>query len=108
MTRPEQMDATYSAVMRFLDRHIIQHMVELHGSFGPLETCFHIRNFTNETITYDMARALCRSLTDRGYCRYHCGLFTEDGHVAGAGYGLTRKGLEYYEELCPETEGSTQ
>lgn len=97
-----QMDRTYPAVQAFLDRHIIQEMVEAGGSFGPLETCWGISLFVNDWITRDMARAILRSLTDRGYCFYARGLFTEDGEAAGAGYGLTPKGLEYYDRLCPE------
>ena len=100
--KTKTMDATYPSVIKFLDGHIIQRMAEMYGSFGPIETCWHIRCFVNEWITYDIARATLRSLTDRGYCRYSKGLFTEDGEVAGAGYGLTEKGLKYYDEPFPE------
>lgn len=100
--------ATYPAVQRFLDRHVIQQMVECGGPFGPLETCWHIKRFKNEWITYDMARGILRSLTDRGYCYYQRGLFTEDGYTAGAGYGLTLKGLTYYQNLCPTPKGNPQ
>lgn len=101
---PEQMDRTYPAVKAFLDKHIIQQMAESGDSFGPLETCWGIAWFTNDWITRDMARALLRDLTDRGHCNYKRGLFTEDGQVAGAGYGLTKSGLDYYHRLCPKTE----
>lgn len=100
--RVAQMDRTYPAVRDFLDRHIIQEMTECSGDFGPLETCYPIRNFVNEWVTYDMARAILRDLRERGLCFYAKGLTTEDGEMAGAGYGLTKKGLEYYDELCPE------
>lgn len=99
-----QMDRTYGAVQSFLDRHIIQDMAESGGSFGPLETCWGISAFVNEWLTRDMVRAILRSLTDRGYCYYARGLFTEGGEVAGAGYGLTAKGLDYYNRLCLETQ----
>lgn len=93
---------TYSDVQEFLDRHVIQYMVESGGVFGPLDTCWHMKCFVNEYVTVDMARGILRSLTDRGYCRYARGLFTEDGMVAGSGYGLTPNGLKYYSELCPD------
>lgn len=97
----EQMDSTYPAVMAFLDRHFVQHMAECGGYSSPCEWCFPLACFTNEWITRDMARAVLRSLTDRGYCQYRRGLFNEDGEVAGSGYGLTQKGVDYYQELCP-------
>lgn len=103
---PEQMDITYPAVQAALDRHVIQQMAESGGSFGPLETCWGLSWFTNDWITKDMARALLRNLTDRGFCYFSRGLFDEDGQVAGAGYGLTKKGLDYYEELCPKAESN--
>mgnify|MGYP005830785413 CR=1 FL=1 len=102
----EKMDRTYPAVQAFLDRHVIQQMAESYGSFGPLETCWGLSWFTNDWITKDMARALLRDLTDRGFCYFSRGLFNEDGQVAGAGYGLTKKGLEYYDQLCPKAESS--
>ena len=99
---PAQMDRTYPAVRAFLDKHIIQKMAERSGTFGPTETAYGMRTFVNEWITYDMARAILRDLWGRGLCFYAKGLMTEDGEVAGAGYGLTKKGLEYYDELCPK------
>lgn len=90
------MEKTFPAVRAFLDDYIIQEMAESHGSFGPTETCFPIRSFVNEWVTADMVRAVVRDLTDRGLCRYACGLFNECGEVAGSGYGLTQIGLDYY------------
>ena len=52
------MNATYPAVIAFLDGHIIQQMVEMHGDYGPLETCWHIRALTDEFITYDLGLLL--------------------------------------------------
>lgn len=97
----DQMDSTYPAVKAFLDRHIIQTMVECCDGFGPLETCFSLSRFSDDWITKEMARAMLRDLTDRGMCRYAKGLMNEDGEVCGSGYGLTQNGLKYYEELCP-------
>lgn len=99
---PAQMDRTYPSVRDFLDQHIIQTMVEC--SESPLEWCFGIDRFTNDWITRDMARAILRSLTERGYCVYRRGLFNEDGEVAGAGYGLTKEGLALYGSFHPQSD----
>ena len=93
---------THPEVQRFLDRHVLQYMAECSSTFGPLETAFGFRSFTNDWVTTDMVRAICRSLTDRGFCVYRRGLFTEDGEVAGSGYGITEKGLKYLETLYSE------
>ena len=93
-----QMDATYPAVQKFLDRHVLQYMHECSGTHFD-EFYFYIRFFENDWITHEMARAICRSLTDRGYCVWRRGLFNEDGEVAGSGYGITPKGIAYLETL---------
>lgn len=93
------MKLTHKEVQAFLDRHFLQMMAEGSAAFGILETCWNLNRFTNEFITREMARACLRNLTDRGFCRYARGLFTDDGQVAGSGYGLTEKGLAYYREL---------
>ena len=97
---PDMMPATYSAVQRFLDQHVLQHMEESrdHG-WGRSEYAFHLGCFVNEWITRDMARAICRSLTDRGYAFYMRGLWSEDGMPGGAGYGITDKGADYLETI---------
>jgi hypothetical protein len=95
----------FNKIQKALDRHVVQYMAEAAGSFGPTETFWRISRFTNEWITREMARAILRNLTDRGFCEYRQGLFTEDGEAAGAGYGLTRKGLVYYEQLMAEEDG---
>ncbi|WJS87302.1 hypothetical protein [Paracoccus sp. TOH] len=95
------MSDSYPEARRFFDRHILQTMAERGGSFGHTETFFPIRTFTNEWLPKEMARGLLRDLAQRGYCQFRCGLFTEDGEVAGAGYGITNVGLAYYRELMP-------
>jgi hypothetical protein len=47
----------------------------------------------NTGLSRDLSRALLRSLTDQGLATYARGLFTDDGEVAGAGYGITRSGM---------------
>lgn len=37
-------------------------------------------------------RDACRSLRGKGLARYERALWTEDGEMAGSGYGLTREG----------------
>lgn len=97
---------TLSEIQRALDRHILQYMEEGRpSSYDRHSFAFGLNCFVEEPeITKDMARAVCRSLTDRGYAFYMRGLFTEDGEVAGAGYGITDKGAEYLRTLY---EGDT-
>ena len=94
---------TYPEVQKFLDRHVLQYMDECRdGGYKRHEYAFHLQCFVNEWITKDMARAICRSLTDRGYCFYMRGLWSEDGEPGGAGYGITNKGAAYLETLFDE------
>lgn len=100
---PPTIPATYPSVQKFLDRHVLQHMEELRDhSYGRGEYAFHLDSFVNERITKDMARAICRSLTDRGFAFYMRGLWCEDGMPGGAGYGITDKGAAYLETLHSE------
>ncbi|WP_417257385.1 hypothetical protein [Celeribacter sp.] len=94
-----QMDATLQAVQAFLDRHVLQYMEENTGRSEFDWVAYHLRCFTNEWITKDMARAICRSLTDRGFAEYCRGLWTEDGEPAGAGYRITDAGRKYLETI---------
>lgn len=43
-------------------------------------------------------RLACRSLKRKGLADFATGLVTEDGDFAGAGYGITERGLELLEE----------
>jgi len=43
-------------------------------------------------IPREYARIALRRLVDQGYAKFSKGLFTEDGHVAGAGYSITDAG----------------
>lgn len=96
---PGKMDRTYPAVRDFLDRHVLQYMVDCapdgYDFYG-----FPLQCFTNEWITKDMVRAICRNLTDRGFAQFHRGgLFDEDGMTAGSGYSVTDKGREHLKLL---------
>lgn len=93
-------------IQRGLDRHVLQIMEESRDrSYGRWEYAFGLSWFVDEPwITKDMARAACRSLTDRGYAFYMRGLWNEDGYPAGAGYGITDKGAEYLETLFAAEE----
>ena len=43
-------------------------------------------------------RRACRSLARKGLAEYMRGLWTEDGEMAGAGYGITKAGVERLKE----------
>lgn len=87
---------------RFMDRYVLQAMVDGATGYGMHEVYFPIRRFTNDWFSSEVVRGLLRDLADRGYCRFRRGLFNEDGEVAGAGYGITERGLAYYRELGAE------
>lgn len=93
---------TYPDVQKFLDQHVLEIMHDGTTSFGPYETGWNLSCFVNDWITKDMARAICRSLTDRGYCHYMRALWSDDGMPAGAGYGITPKGVAYLKSLIDE------
>lgn len=90
----------YPAAQAFLDRHVLQYMHGNSGGRGSDWTAFYLRCFVNDWITKDMARAICRSLTVRGYACYERRLWTEDGETAGAGYRITEAGREYLKQIA--------
>jgi hypothetical protein len=92
---------SYPQLQRDLDRHVLQVMEECRDtSYARMEWAFHLSAFVVDPwITKDMARAICRSLTDRGYAFYMSGMWGEDGMPFGAGYGITDKGAEYLQAL---------
>lgn len=95
----EKMDASFPAVQAFLDRYILRSMCCGFGDGSFDWTAFHLRNFVNDWVTKDMARAILRDLSQRGYAKFERGLFTEDGDVAGSGYRITKEGIAYLETL---------
>lgn len=96
---------TLTQIQRELDRRILQTMEECRDPGYPRHGfAFCFARFVEPGLTRDMARALCRSLTDRGYCFYMLGLWNEDGHPIGAGYGITDKGAAYLETLIADDE----
>lgn len=45
-------------------------------------------------LTRSAVRRACRSLRRKGLAEFHTGLWTDDGEMAGAGYGPTTSGRE--------------
>lgn len=99
---------TLSDARRLLDRHVLQYMEEMRDQSYPREGfAFPLRCFVQDPlVTQDMARAVCRSLTDRGYAFYMNGLCDEDGNFRGAGYGITDAGAAYLETLWSDGENT--
>lgn len=50
----------------------------------------------------ETVRLACRSLAKQGLAEYRRGLWTEDGEMAGSGYGCTRKGADLVKSIAPE------
>ena len=85
------------AARRAIDEHVLGVMFAGYiPDFGVCETFFGLSAFATPGITREIARGVLRDLTDKGLCHYRSGLFTEDGEVAGAGYGLTSEGIATY------------
>lgn len=80
-------------------RYVLQCM-EDRGTCGFDWLALHLNCFVNDWITREMARAICRDLTDNGLAFYARGLFTDDGLTAGSGYGITEKGRAWLKENC--------
>ena len=99
-------DTGLPLAQKILDRHVLQYMEEMRErEYERHQYAFHLRCFVCEPwVTKDIARAVCRSLTDRGYAFYMRGLQSEDGYPCGAGYGITDKGAAYLETLFKEQE----
>jgi hypothetical protein len=91
MTANETIDV--EKAVSFLEMCVLKHMAGKDAPFGITETYYFFRAFDDLKIPKDMLRALLRGLTDKGFCRYRAGLFTEDGITAGAGYAITGCGL---------------
>jgi hypothetical protein len=92
------------AAQRILDRNVLQYMEECRpGDYPRSGFAYHLNCFVAEPwVTKDMARATCRSLTDRGYAFYMRGLWSEDGEPCGAGYGITDTGAYYLASLLAD------
>lgn len=80
--------------LAILHLRILIHMAENtpHDFIG--EWAFNFRAFTGDGMSRDLVRVLCRDMTDMGLCFYMRGMMSEEGEPMGAGYGITRKGLE--------------
>jgi hypothetical protein len=65
-------------------------------------TYFHMRTIA-DAAGFDRAktRRIVRYLARKGYAEYGKGLWTDSGEVAGAGYCITKAGLELLAELEP-------
>ncbi|MBD3804889.1 hypothetical protein [Brevundimonas sp.] len=86
-----------AAARRAIDEHILGVMFAGYiPDYGICETYFGFRCFVTPELPREVVRGVLRDLTDQGLCRYRAGLFKDCGETAGAGYGLTSKGIEAY------------
>lgn len=91
---------TPSEIQAWIDERFLRRMAETNtGSYFEW-FALPLSAFTTEPyITREMASACCKSLRDRGFARFERGLWTEDGDMAGAGYRITKDGVEYLKTL---------
>lgn len=55
-----------------------------------------------------VTRRLTRALSRKGLAKYACGLFNEDGGVAGSGYGITPRGRVVAQILQEDENANTR
>lgn len=66
-------------------------------SWGNDEYCFSLRTIAgNAGLHRELTRGALRALADRGLARFERGLMTEDGELAGSGYGITKAGAHAF------------
>ncbi|KEP68822.1 hypothetical protein DL1_08575 [Thioclava dalianensis] len=82
-----------------LELKLLGKMMTDPADFGRFDTYWNIKAFVSDEITYDIARAILRDMTNRKLCDFRSGLFDEEGIVAGSGYGVTEAGAKHYESL---------
>lgn len=64
------------------------------------EYCFPFAPLMKKTgMTRNPVRLACRSLARKGLARYERGLWSEEGDMLGAGYGITDAGLVAFAAL---------
>ena len=90
----ETIPATIPAAMDLLRAAFLRRMDGLTPGWCD-GYAFHFSVFVDEWHTKDFVRGMLRQMTDEGLCYYMRGLFTEEGQVAGAGYGITQKGRDW-------------
>lgn len=81
------------AVIAELEGMVLYAFATADHSYGETDTYYSFLYLAKETgLPECVVRCVCRGLTDKGLLRFHKGLFSEDGRLAGAGYALTPKG----------------
>lgn len=99
---PAHHPACPSVVARAIHRHILARLALFTGPSSGWdigERAVPLVALECEWFPRETTRAVCRDLTDRGMAHFMRGLFTDDGYPAGAGYGITRRGLRYLAAL---------
>jgi hypothetical protein len=72
------------------------------------DMCSHFKPIVNHTgLDRRVVRLACRSLARKGLAQYAKGLWTDDGELAGAGYGPTKAGMEFHvsRPVAPAVKG---
>lgn len=62
----------------------------------PGEICADFDTIQNQTgFPRDLVRPYCQILKFKGLAEFHCGLINDDGQLGGAGYCISKEGVEY-------------
>lgn len=72
------------------------------SEFGPDGIAFNLCFF--DPIPREVARGVLRSMRDKGMVHHMTGLWSEDGEPRGAGYALTMKTVDEFQQLESEDD----
>lgn len=83
-------------------------LMELHDSaYGEEGYGVYFRTIVTGTgLRLDQVRRSVRALARKGLVELNRGLFTDDGMIAGSGYGLTREGIRWVKATTANSVGT--
>jgi DNA-binding MarR family transcriptional regulator len=74
------------------ERKVLSALADYYGDFG----FFSFSQLSRKTrLNRQQVRRAARSLARKGLAEFCRGLFTQDGEVAGSGYGCSREGAKW-------------
>lgn len=92
-----------SALEQLEDTMLTRMWEHARGSeFGPDGIAFNLSFFA--PVPREVARGVLRNMRDKGMVRHMTGLWSDDGEPRGAGYALTMKTVNEFQQLESEDD----